>query len=131
MRYPVDRAGWIGEARLVAEEIERTARRGRGGTLTWEDPDASDGRPLGPHLYGGDAGIALFLAALESMTESSGRYRDLSFGALVRIRHRLAELSSSPSAAGKVNLRLGAMIGIGGFIYSLLRVGGWLGERTL
>jgi type 2 lantibiotic biosynthesis protein LanM len=127
----VDRVPWIEEACRVAEELKERSRPGRGGALTWQDPESAEGAPLGPHLYSGDAGIALFLAALENITGGRGRYRRLTLAALARLRRRLIPLAADPISAARMNLKLGSMIGLGGFIYTLIRVGQWLDEPNL
>src|SRR5215216_362951 len=65
---------WIGEAKLVGEQLRQHAYRATDGTPVWLkhghpfDPQGKP-TPLGPHLYNGASGVCLFLAALGHVLE--------------------------------------------------------------
>jgi type 2 lantibiotic biosynthesis protein LanM len=121
------------EDRLIAAAAELAARlraavvRTRDGTPLWLAPRASaaPGKPaaVGPHLYDGTLGIALFLAAFDRIAGGSG-HRELVLASIAPLRRRLA----SPSPP---NLGLGGLIGLGSILYGLTRIGTFLDEPEL
>jgi len=124
---------WLEEALDLEEQIWSHARRTPGGEVVWLRPDSfSDpaGRParLGSSLYDGATGVALFLAAVEHATGSRER-RELILQALGPVRRQLAQLAGDPESAPRFNL--GGMTGLGGYLYSFLWIGRWLGEPAL
>ena len=81
--------------------------------------------PLGASLYEGQAGVALFLAAMEQATGGAG-FRSLALAALQPLRHRARhELRALPG------LGLGGATGCGSLVYSLTRCAGWLDQPGL
>lgn len=126
---------WIAEAEALGAAIHRHARSTADGHTVWLDPAHpldKQGRPvrLGPHLYGGTAGVAFFLAALEQLAQGRG-HRELAFRALAPLRHQMSHLVSHPKEAERFQFRLGALNGLGGYIYSFVRIGLWLDEPEL
>lgn len=85
---------------------------------------------LGPHLHAGYSGVALFLAALGHVLDEP-EYGDLALRTLAPLRRHLNYLTSTPAAAQRLQFRLGAVTGIGSFIYTFLRVASWLNESDL
>ena len=136
------RAGLLGRdemiqvARELAAEIRRRRVFAKDGSTTWLGPwnpppeQPVKLSPIGPHLYSGVTGIALFLAALDHI-DSTSEHRDLCLDALGPLRQRLADLIADPERARTAKMGIGGMVGLGGFAYSLWRVGGWLGEPAL
>lgn len=79
-------------------------------------------KALGPELYAGASGVALFLAELHRLTGDKTA-RDTALGA---IRQALSNLDSIPTP-----IRLGLYTGWGGIAFSAARVGSLLGEEEL
>lgn len=93
-------AAWIGPRHLPAGEIHELA-------------------PLGPGLYGGTAGIALFLAAFAQAT-GDDRARDLALRGVATLRR-----SAGPDQG------IGGLTGIPSVVYALVWIGELLGEEAL
>jgi lantibiotic modifying enzyme len=126
---------WLNEARLIGEYLRSCARRAVDGSPVWLKPPRPDRgetapRALGPHLYAGCAGVALFLAALGHVLGES-EWHDLARRSLVPLRSRLAALTTADSKADGSALKIGGLIGLGSLIYSFVRVGIWLEEPAL
>jgi len=85
---------------------------------------------LGPYLYDGTAGVALFLAAMERIFGGSG-YGEAALRALVPLRRKMSELIADPERRDRLPMPIGGLIGIGSLIYSFLKIGEWLGEPEL
>jgi type 2 lantibiotic biosynthesis protein LanM len=125
----------VSEARSIGEQILRAARSTKDGKLAWLDPlnprdDAGNPVRLGPHLYDGTCGVALFLACLEHAT-GSGEFREPTLRALAPLRRQMTHLVTVPTAAEKLQFKLGGAFGLGAYVYSFLRIGRWLGETVL
>jgi lantibiotic modifying enzyme len=126
---------WLGEARSLADQIWAHARTGRDGAPFWLTPvppgdQARETSPLGPHLYDGVTGVALFLAAMEHAAGSSD-LRGRILQALAPLRRRLGRLAEQPDAARALPLKLGGLIGLGAYVYGFLWIGRWLEEPEL
>jgi type 2 lantibiotic biosynthesis protein LanM len=122
-------------AEALGDRILQDVRATADGSLVWLDPAKprdENGAPvrLGPHLYSGSTGVVLFLAALARVTRRVD-FRDAALLGLSPLRRQMVHLSGSPEASGKLKFRLGGVIGLGGYIYSFLRIAGWLEEPTL
>ncbi len=127
-------ARWSAEAATLGERI-RASAVDDGGRTGWRDPavplTASSKPPLlGPHLYAGTTGIALFLAALERAT-GSGESGDLALRTLGPLRRQLAHLAADPATAARFQFKLGGVIGLGCYVYAFLRIGRWLERPDL
>lgn len=120
------RAAGIG-AEVRAQAVERGD-----GSLTWMAParDGAAARPLDPHLYGGTSGIALFLAALDH-ARGTTEHADAVRRAMAPLRRTLAGLRADPGRAASLRLPAGGVVGIGSWIYALLRIGTWLGDEAM
>ena len=122
-------------AELASRIAESQIRDGHG-RVSWlgpgNPPPGTPVRlsPVGPHLYGGYTGIALFLAAF---VRASGdqEYRSLILEILEPLRRKLASLAADPVQAASLRLGVGGLIGLGAFVYAFHRIGGWLGEVGL
>jgi type 2 lantibiotic biosynthesis protein LanM len=119
-------------AREIAVRLRETSVKGKGGSVTWLNPAAGAAGPvpLGPHLYDGTAGIALFLAAMEAV-QGDGEWGEMSRQAILPLRRRLAELAASPERAGGVRLGVGGLSGLGAFVYAFVTLGQLLDEPAL
>jgi len=104
-------------ALALAETLRDRSFQGRG-ALSWIGPRFLAGgetfelAPLGPDLYGGTGGIALFFAALERI--AGGGWRELAL--------RCALQRTAPEPEG-----IGGLVGLGARVYTLVAVGELLG----
>lgn len=81
----------------------------------------------GPGLYDGGAGVGLFFAALEHVTNGGAGHRDLALGAVVPLRRDLRG-NGRPLARES---GIGGASGTGSFVYGLTRMGTLLGDEAL
>ena len=116
----------------LAGELARRAVRGSDGSAAWIAPQylVKVGRyqfqAVGYDLYGGGAGIALALAAVADVT-GNPESRALALAALQPVR---VKLSADPSGLAR-SIGIGGAAGLGGLVYSLVRVGDLLGGGSL
>ncbi len=126
----------IEEALVIAEDIRRRAILGPDGSASWIGLEylGEAGRfqlqPMGPALYDGASGVALFLAALEHVTGGAG-YRDLALAGLQPLRLLLRALAAPAQQALAQQIGIGGASGVGGFVYALARAGRLLGSQEL
>ncbi len=111
---------FIAEADRIAGELSRQAiRRGPGAAwigLDWlGDSEVSQLVCLGPELYNGVSGIALFLAA-HSVVTGSGPSAEL---ALAGVAHLRKNLRSRNAARLARSLGVGGAAGLGSIVYAL------------
>ena len=104
-------------AEAIATRIHDLAIRGADGTVTWIVPAFQhDGRyllrPMGLDLYGGTAGVGLFLAALSRVTGDAA-HRALALTAV----GGLAQLADQTAASA---FPVGGLTGLGSAIYTLV-----------
>lgn len=123
---------FIAEADTVAEELSRHAmRRGPGAAwigLDWlGDSEVSRLVALGPDLYNGVCGIAVFLAA-HATTAGCTSSQDLALAALSNLR---SGLRSRNSARMGRSLGIGGATGLGSIVYALSVVSKLLGDDEL
>ncbi len=110
----------VAAAEAIARMIADRAVRGRGGAADWfglvpvDDVGHFEIRPVGPSLYEGVSGTALFLAAIDAVRGDS-RHRDLVLGA-AETAVRAAELDRA--------LPIGGATGLGSVVYALVRIAG-------
>lgn len=114
----------LSEARAIFEHINTSAIRSGPGVawigLDWlGDSDFCRLVALGPDLYNGNPGVALFLAAY-AKTFGSVEAEELAFAAVSALRHNLKSPNSQRYARA---LGLGGGTGLGGVIYALTAVG--------
>jgi type 2 lantibiotic biosynthesis protein LanM len=125
------REALVAAARDIASGIVSHAHRRRDGGLCWlslgqaPNSDRYQLQPLGPGLFDGYSGVALFLAALDSVTRTDGR-RDIVFDCLRPLCHALR--STAPAAAARFarEIGLGGATGLGSVIYCLTRTSRFL-----
>lgn len=115
-------------AEAIAARLNDEAIIAPDGTRTWIAPRFNGRiirqRLLGPDLYDGVCGIALFYAALAGITGKMG-YRD---DALSTLRLLRVKLDSKESFA---NTRIGGMVGLGSILYTFVRVSRLIDEPEL
>ena len=115
-------------AKAIATRIHDLAIRGADGTVTWIVPAFEhDGRyllrPMGLDLYGGTAGVGLFLAALSRVTGDAA-HRALALAAV----GGLAQLADQTAASA---FPVGGLTGLGSAIYTLVCVADLLDRPDL
>lgn len=118
-------------ARTLARSLHKDMLRVRDGSVTWRRPDRADPHtliPVGPHLYDGLSGIAVFFAALGRI-ESDSEYLDLSLEIVAPLRLLLKRLVAEPKRAQNMRFEVGGLIGLSSFSYSLVTLGRLL-ERS-
>lgn len=126
----------VDRAERIGEEICRRAIRGEDGSLTWIsvnydfDLDRHRFSTMGPGLYAGSPGVALFLAALERM-RPTGQYRDAALKALQTWRHVLRGPAGKPRKKLIERIGAGAGGGLAGLLYAQVSVGQLLEEPEL
>lgn len=126
----------IAEALEIAEDIRRRAILGPDGSASWigleylGEASRFQLQPMGPALYDGGSGVALFLAALEHATGGAG-YRDLVLAGLGPLRLLLRALAAPAQQALAQQIGIGGASGVGGFVYALARAGRLLGSQEL
>jgi type 2 lantibiotic biosynthesis protein LanM len=126
-----DRDRLLEAALAIGAGLRERAVAGPDGSVAWIGPRAftSGGlyalSVLGADLYGGTAGIVLFLAALHRATGDPGA-RDLALRAIGPLRRRLA--GGSPR---RPELGIGGLTGLPSVLYGLLWAGELLGEPAL
>lgn len=126
----------IAVAAELASRIAASRVQDRRGGVSWRGPhNPSPGSPVqlspvGPHLYGGFTGIALFLAAFVRVS-GEREYCSLIFEILEPLRRKLAAIVTDPARAASPRLGVGGLVGIGGFAYAFHQIGEWLGEVDL
>ncbi|WNG29033.1 type 2 lantipeptide synthetase LanM [Cystobacter fuscus] len=130
---PLSRDELLAEAVSIATRLEEQAifLESDGG-VTWIAPQPLPGsghhqlRPLRMDLYNGLAGLALFFAALESV---SGRGRRVARAALSTLRRFVSTVDARRAA--QAGYGIGAIQGAGSFIYTLCRCAPLLDEPAL
>ena len=115
-------------AKAIATRIHDLAIRGADGTVTWIVPAFEhDGRyllrPMGLDLYGGTAGVGMFLAALSRVTGDAA-HRALALAAV----SGLAQLADQTAASA---FPVGGLTGLGSAIYTLVCVADLLDRPDL
>jgi type 2 lantibiotic biosynthesis protein LanM len=121
----------LSAAHAIAAEIETEALRARDGTLRWislgqvPSSDRYQLQPLGPGLYDGYCGVALFLAALDFVARTD-RYREITLGCLRSLRDALRSFPPASSSAFARRIGLGGATGLGSIVYALTRTSRFL-----
>lgn len=123
---------FIAEAGAIFGNIDKLAIRGGPGAawvgLDWVgDSDVSQLVPLGPDLYNGAPGIAIFLAAYARQT-GNARASDLALAGLAGLRR---DLRSAGAARLTRVLGIGGAAGLGSVLYALTLVGEFLDNREV
>ena len=133
---PIDaapaKASFIAEADRIAAELARYAIR-RGPAAAWIGLDWLGNSEvfqlvcLGPDLYNGSTGIALFLAAHAAATRHQPS-RELALAALAQLRKNLTSRNVPRLARA---LGIGAATGLGSIVYALAVMAKCLDDRDL
>jgi len=125
-------ARFLPEADRIADELSRQAIRGDG-AAAWiglgrvRDSEVSQLTVLGPDLYNGACGIAIFLAAHAGATER-GSSAEPALAAVSQLRHDLSSRSAPRLAR---SLGIGGATGLGSIVYGLAATSKLLGDAEL
>lgn len=118
----------------IAEVLRANARVTRDGSVYWFHPSQPSPslQPvlLGPHLYAGTTGIALFFAAIWSVYGGDG-FRNISLRTIAPLRADIHKISADPNRAQRLQQPIGGLAGLGSVIYALVRIGGLLGDESI
>jgi lantibiotic modifying enzyme len=117
--------GLVGFAESIARTVLAGASRLDDGSLTWHRGYGLARQPvLDAGLFNGRMGEALFFAALFAAT---GRdiHREAALAASQALRRRAADPASRAEITGQVGI---GMVGLGGMVYGLVRVSGFLDD---
>ncbi len=123
---------FVAEAGNIAAELARYAvRRGPGAAwigLDWlGDSEVAQLVTLGPDLYNGTSGIAIFLAAYASAAGDTVS-RDLALAAVAHLRKNLKSRNAARIAR---SLGIGGGCGVGSIVYALALMAHFLHDRDL
>ena len=127
----------LDEALKIARQLQTVAVHGRDGSMTWlslvRRPQAENYSfgPLGPGLFDGLGGIALFLAALHKVT-GKAEFREAAIATLQPIRRALSTYQAilrTGKKTARQDITLGAT-GLGSVAYACTRIGKWLEEES-
>jgi type 2 lantibiotic biosynthesis protein LanM len=117
--------------RIAAEISEHAIRRGNAAAwigLDWMgDAEAFQLTPLGPDLYNGVSGIAVFLAAHAAVTRHAPS-AELAVAALALLRKKLRDRNAARFAR---SIGIGGATGLGSLIYALTIVSKSLGQESI
>lgn len=87
-------------------------------------------QPLNYSFYDGNCGIALFLAALDSLTNNS-QFHHLTLQALESLRAIIQKPNSESAQRFTINIGIGAAKGLGSIIYCLVKISQFIKDTTL
>lgn len=127
---PLGSKEFIDKATEIAEKLQHRAIWADDGSATWLGLEFVPGaerwqlKPLGHDLYSGSCGVALFLAMLEKIT-GDRRFHALIKASLVSLQKLLRD------PVFKKNHPIGGAIGIGAYLYSIVRISQMLDEDEL
>jgi type 2 lantibiotic biosynthesis protein LanM len=125
-------AAFASEADRIAVEISEHAIR-RSNSAAWigldwmGDAEAFQLAPLGPDLYNGTSGIAVFLAAHAAVTKHTPS-AELALAALTHLRKKLKDRNAARFAR---SLGIGGATGLGSVVYALTVVSKRLGDEAV
>lgn len=133
----MDRPRLLADAAAIADQLRKSCTPTSDGGLTWIGP-AGYGTELiplrkvqlGPQLYDGTTGIALFFAALGRVS-GEDEHRELALRILAPLRRKLGVLTADPDRADQLRIPVGSLIGLGSFLYGLLKAGELLDAPSL
>lgn len=118
----------------LGDEIRKQALTVKDGSLGWIRPQVRGSShrmvAVGPPLYDGTSGIAVFLAALGRVLDDDA-LRRLGLQIVAPLRRQMAKLAADPDQAAGVRLRIGGLVGLGSFLYSFVTLAGLLDEPDL
>ncbi len=123
---------FIAEAQAIVDELARRAVR-RGPSAAWigldwlGDSEVAQLVTLGPDLYNGTSGIAVFLAA-HAAVSGRGSSKELALAAVTHLRKNLKSRNAARVAR---SLGLGGGSGLGSIVYALALMAKFLADDDL
>ncbi len=133
---PLTREAMVQQAVAIAQELQQQAIHAPDGSVTWIGmgyvPEAQrlQLQPLGYSLFDGCCGVALFLAALKTVTRRR-EFGDLALGALQSLRKTLQDLEPELQRKMVKQIGIGGATGLGSIVYSLVQIAQFLDEAAL
>lgn len=133
---PLNQAAMVQQAIAIAQELQQQAIRGTDGSVTWIGmacmPEAQrfQLQPLCHSLYDGHCGIALFLAALATIT-ASAEFGDLALASLQSLRKVIHELDADSQQKLIEQMGISGARGLASIVYAFVRIAEFLGEPQL
>jgi len=130
------REALVAAAQAIAAEIESHAQRARDGSRYWlslgqaPNSDRYQLQPLGPGLFDGYSGVALFLAALDSVS-GTDTHREVVLDCLRPLCEALRSTPPASAAAFARRIGLGGATGLGSVVYCLTRTSRFLAAPDL
>lgn len=125
----------VNVASELARRLIQVSLRGRHGEIVWigfhydTEMEEYQLQTMGPDLYEGICGIALFLAACAFLTGQT-LYRDFAIEAIRPLAEHLPNSSVASVPQGPSTM-IGGAAGLGSWIYALTRLSQWLGRSDL
>lgn len=121
----------IKQATAIAQELKELAFNAHDGSITWIAPQLQAEKyilqPLRLDIYGGTAGIVIFLAALEKVTGGAGLAEFIQ-GAIKPLREAIKIPIQTLSRNGYT---IGGVAGIGSLIYAFTCISKFLDQPSL
>ncbi|MDZ8105940.1 MAG: type 2 lanthipeptide synthetase LanM family protein [Nostoc sp. DedQUE12a] len=120
----------------IGQEIQQRAIYGSNNSVAWlgmtYDFQAQrfQLRPISHNLYNGSGGVALFLAALASVTNKA-EFGDLALGSLQSLRQGIQEEDAELKQALIKHIGMGGSTGLASVVYTFVHVAGFLSEPKL
>lgn len=133
---PLSTQQLLEQASRIAWEIQERAIRATDSSINWiglgylSNADRFQLQPLGESLYDGSCGVALFLAALDYLRDST-EFHDLALGALASLRKVLQTPDASSTRRFTREVGIGGAAGLGSIIYSLVKISQFLQKPAL
>lgn len=121
----------VQRAEEIAEEIIRNAITGNDESLSWisltyvQEAERFQLMPLGYSFYDGNCGIALFLAALASLTGKE-KYRQTALRAIRPLQDYLRGSEKEEGTQMITNMGIGGGTGLGSIVYCLAKMSDFL-----
>lgn len=133
---PLSQEQIVQQAVAIAQDLRQRAVRAADGSASWIGlgymPEAQrfQFQPIGYGLYDGGCGVALFLAALETVT-GENRFRNLTLEALQPVRKFLQDLDPKFQQKIARQTGIGGATGLGSIVYALVRISQLLREPAI
>lgn len=124
-----DEVDLLTEVESIAQLVADHRVVAKNGTVGWLGPvgygttgKPLDVKPLGPHLYHGTLGVAVFLAAASRVLERDD-FATLAVRAVAPLGDKLSQLARDPAWPQSLRTPVGGLIGLGSFVYGFLLLG--------
>ncbi|MBO3458567.1 type 2 lanthipeptide synthetase LanM family protein [Aetokthonos hydrillicola Thurmond2011] len=117
----------INEAERIANQIKGRSISGSDGSLSWialsyiPTAERFQLQPLSASFYDGNAGIALFFAAL-AFVKGNSQFADLALRSIQPIRQILSGADREQALSWAKKLGIGGATGVGSLVYCLLKL---------